>query len=251
MMDSLKNIAFRYKALSQNWRIIIPILLGLVVAWFQFSDSVSKEFEGLDLAKSNRDSAERAYKGALQRSQNIPALEESFTEVNQRMAYFNRKAPRVVMVDKFLGKISVLASESGVQITKFIPKLGSAIQDEKKSKDRSAKEKKEEASRAKQKGRIALGQIAQSLASELEEAAPPPVVVKVLTHTVELKLRGQFSSIATFLDRLRREDKIIHYPKIEINRLNTPRNAAQSENPDSVSIFTDVDVILNFYQGVI
>ncbi len=226
MMDSLKNIAFWYKGLSSTWRIILPVFGAILIAYLNFSEAITMKMQKNQEAKTNRASAKSLFEKALAQSQNVAALEDSFQEVNQRMAYFDRKAPSKVVIDKFLAEISKVAADSGVTITSFTPKLGKALEDPKKKKDK----KKSKSGQA---------------------AAPPPKLAKVLTHTIDLQLKGRFAGVASFIDRLRRKDRIIHYPKINIKRDRGTLNKSKADDPSNTAVFTEADVTLHFYQGVL
>lgn len=245
MTDSLKNIMFWYKALERKWRTIIPTVLGFITAYLLgFTAPISEKTELIKAAEGNVVKMESLYKKSLKQSQNVPALEESFNEVRQRMAYFDRKAPSKVVIDKFLGEISMLASDAGVEIVSFTPDLTSALEEEKKSKD---KKKKKKAPKPKSDLLSNIPEIYDV------EAAPPPeeIIPRVLQHAIALKLKGQFGGVASFLDKLRRRDRIIHYPLIKFSRDNRKTNNNKSDPSPDVVTLTNVDVTLHFYQGVL
>jgi Tfp pilus assembly protein PilO len=230
MMDSFKNILFWYKGLNNTWRIVIPMLIATLLAYLQFSEPVAIQNEKYTNALDNRERSKSLFEKALSQSQNVPALEESFNEVNQRMSYFDRKAPTKVVIDKFLAGLSKEAREAGVVINSFTPELQSIVALTQQSKDKKSKKNK-----------------AKKGAST---AAPPPDLAKVLTHTVKLELKGQFASIASFVDRLRRRDIIVHFKDVEIKRDNNSAKAA-SNGTSNLTVMTNTEITLHFYQGIL
>lgn len=118
MFDEAKE---NYKALPAKQRALIMALVGLLPASYIYYEEGSGLSDKLESAQQTKITENKKYQVAKNKKENLPLLEEKFTEVTEQLRKAQEKLPNKIYMDDILHSTASLAKETGIRFKSFKP----------------------------------------------------------------------------------------------------------------------------------
>lgn len=117
----LEEVKENYKDMSHKQRGLIMALVGLLPAIYIYYDEGSTLSEKLQAAQQTKIAENKKYQVAKNKKENLPLLEEKFTNITKQLRKAQEKLPNKIYMDDILHSTASIAKETGIRFKSFKP----------------------------------------------------------------------------------------------------------------------------------
>ncbi len=120
-MDAIKNLLEKYRYADKKYQVIIPLILGLALAYYFYDSTVPTQIEVLDISQKAMEKAKADFGEASKKKNQIAKLEADLETAESLLRDLTKRLPNEVDIDLVLDNVAKLAIKTEINIAAVEP----------------------------------------------------------------------------------------------------------------------------------